>query len=138
MISLEKYKKIKLKCKSSHMIHTLHITHYTLRITHYALRITHYALRITHYALRIMHYALYIIHYSSYYAFFKRTVHPGNQKNQRLLLDPYHLMPRSIVLAFVCTLPVSETLRRQAFNRKRLASKSLGYSVRLKVWCSEQ
>ena len=40
------------------------------------------------------------------YLSFKRTVHPGNSKNKRLLLDPCHLTFCYIVSVLVCTLPV--------------------------------
>ena len=42
------------------------------------------------------------------YAFpsFKRTVHPDNPQNKRLLFDLCHVIFRPIVSAFVCTLSV--------------------------------
>ena len=53
------------------------------------------------------------------YSSFKRTVHNGNSKHKRLLLDACQLIFCSIASAFVCTLPVLKSaLRSQAFSFK--------------------
>ena len=57
--------------------------------------------------------------------FFKRTVHSGNSTDKRLLLDLRHLLMRSVVSAFVCTLPVlKKSTGKARLNRQALIFKN--------------
>ena len=54
-------------------------------------------------------------------------MHPDSSRNKRLLLYTCHIIFRSVVLPFVCTLPVWKlALRMQAFSGERLFSKPIG------------